>query len=123
MGVVTAGSVDLNVMSTSPGTGTSKGCESVPAMVNVPVNVSVTVGGANDDGCVGTVDVESVDEQPDANTQTVTNAGNQFLIFPMLLDSLCYSLPRRAIFAHVSRSETVRLKTSEPGFESGSTQK
>src|SRR5262245_38884909 len=105
MGVVTTGSVDFSVTSTSPGTGTSKGCESVPNSVSVPVNVSVTVGGANDEGCVGTVDVESVDEQPDANAHATANAGTHILIFSMLPDGLGYSLPRCAIFAHVSRSE------------------
>jgi len=34
-----------------------------------------------------------------------------------------YAPPRDAIFAQVSRSVTVRLNTSAPGFESSSTQK
>src|SRR5205814_1943857 len=36
---------------------------------------------------------------------------------------LCASASFRSILAHVSRSDTVRLKTSAPGRESGSTQK
>ena len=80
-----AGSILVSVTSTSPGTGTLNGCESVPRMETVPVNVSTTVGGANDPGCVGTgVDATSPLHAA-VRTMTPSTGNNLFILF-MLLD-------------------------------------
>ena len=82
--VSVAGSILVSVTSTSPGTGTLNGCESVPRIETVPVNVSTTVGGANDPGCVGTgVDATSPLHAA-VRTMTPSTGNNLFIPFMLL---------------------------------------
>ena len=112
---VGCGLSSVSVTSTSPGTGTLNGWESVPEVVKFPVNVSVTVGGANNDGCVGKVVPVFVDEQPLARAPIASSAETLLNIGSMLLDGP--DAPQPTGLRQWKRFSVGEARASYPGRE------
>ena len=106
----------VSVTSTSPGTGTLNGWESVPEVVKFPVNVSVTVGGANDVGCVGKVAPVFVDEQLLASVPITSNRQTLLNIRSMLPDGP--DAPQPTGFRQWKRFSLGEARASHPAVNS-----